>query len=89
MHPTVKDFINMALRDQSIPRGNIDDLNKRAYAYASTKISNMKGDPDYLYNRKEYQELCFECLNHLLWLDQREAIHFLVNHFITSISINR
>src|SRR5207249_1952936 len=38
MHPTVRKFINMALRDQSIPRGTTTEINNLAYSFATTKM---------------------------------------------------
>jgi len=89
IHPTVKEFINMALRDHSIPRGATTDINNRAYDFATTKMEGMKGDPEALYRRKEYQEYCLDCLNHLLWKDSHAAVRFLAKHFVRSLGANR
>jgi len=89
MHPTVRKFIKMALRDQSIPRGTTTEINNLAYSFATTKMQAITGDPVDLYRRKDYQEYCLDCLNHLLWIDPREAMLFLAKHTVKALSANR
>ncbi len=89
MHPTVKEFIAMALRDQSIPRGAMLEINTQAYVFAAEKMETISGSTEDLYRRKDYQEYCLDCLNHLLWINQYDAIRFLANHFIKAMWANR
>jgi len=89
IHPTVKDFILMALRDQSVPRGDTDEINKRIYDFVNMKLNNFHGEPEELYGGRDYQEYCLDKLNHLLWIDEREAIRFLVDTYIKAMVVNK
>lgn len=88
MHPTVKKFIRMSLRDQHIPRGATTKINRRAYEFAATKMATIKGDAGDLYRREDFQEYCLDCLNHLLWIDSHEAMRFLAKHFVSAMEAN-
>ena len=53
------------------------------------KMQAITGESEDLYRRKDYQEYCLDCLNHLLWIDQREAMLFLAKHTVKALSANR
>lgn len=89
IHPTVRDFMLRALRDQSIPRGATNEINRSAYDFSTTKLAGMSADPQNLYRRTDFREYLLDSLHHLIWFDEREAVHLLTNHFIIALDIHR
>lgn len=89
MHPVVRDFIRSSLQDGTLPYGGITDCNLRAYQFFSQSRANIKGLDIELYRDKQWQQLTLNCLNHLLWINEAEAMRFLANHFIKAMQYSR
>lgn len=85
MHPIVRQFVRKALRDGSLPRGNLSKLNAVAITYFELKLSELKGDYQTKLRSIAWQENTLNLLNHLFWQGRyEEGFRLLVNVVVAS-----
>lgn len=85
MHPVVRTYVRKALRDNSIPRGHLMELNIAAVKYFEAKSLLIKGTLQDQLKSSEWCEAQLNLINHLLWLGEYErAIKLITNITITA-----
>ncbi len=83
IHPEVKLFTRRALREGSIPRGNLRQLNDAALHYFEAKLSAVEGDLSEKAQNPEWRATTLSLLNHLFWDSEKweQAIRLLVRSY--------
>lgn len=85
MHPEVRACIRTSLRHKQWQfGGNVTDINRAALEYFATKLSRAEAGrqrQDFYYDL-DWQGYKLDYLNHLFYLDEREALRDLANTII-------
>jgi tetratricopeptide (TPR) repeat protein len=88
MNEVVQEFIQRALRDQSIPRGPLSYINDKITSFLGLRMSTFKGTAADVLS-KDYQSYALDYINHWLWLDEEKSVRFLVDNYIKGLDLDR